>query len=133
MKKRKTIEIDGKEFELSELTVKQIIDIFDNSKFVIGLNELTNSDNISLSIVRSANEINNLLAQCANFRIEDLMDLTPSEIKLVFDVFKEVNSDFLSILESLGMIETFQRILKEGRTNFLEHVVSSSKTDIAQF
>ena len=42
---------------------------------------------------------------CPDLDREQLLDLAPSELRKLWDVFREVNADFLGVLAGLGIID----------------------------
>lgn len=120
MKKRETIEINEKQFTISELTVRQIIEIAQNSQTETGLALLTTGENVSLNTIFTIflEELKAIINLCCDFTIEDLEDLAPSEIKLLFAAFKEVNADFLLAMGEVGIITALNNIKNQMVVNF---------------
>jgi len=90
MRKSKTIKIDDKEITVKELRVKDIFSIFDSAGEVEGKSW--------------AKQIQSFLPKfAAGLSFEDLKKMAPSEIMQIFNVAKEINSDFLHISRFLGL------------------------------
>lgn len=120
MKKRETVEINEKQFTISELTVRQIIEIAQNSQTETGLALLTTGENVSLNTIFTIflEELKAIINLCCDFTIEDLEDLAPSEIKLLFAAFKEVNADFLLAMGEVGITTALSNIKNQMVVNF---------------
>lgn len=81
MKQRTTIKIDDKEITLKELTVKDILAFQDR---------LSSDDSSGDGIL---DLLGNLLPKITqDVTVEDLKDMSPSEIEKLVDGFREVNS-----------------------------------------
>jgi len=87
MRKIKTIKIDDREIIIKELRVKDIKAIFDSES------ENTLMDHLPLVTDLSAT---------------DIEDLAPSELSLVWNAVKEVNADFLALMEKSGITKSIE-------------------------
>jgi len=96
MRKIKTIKIDDKEFTVKELTVQQVWD----SKTSGGK--------------KDSDEIERLAALCCPELTTDVaMSMAPSELKQIWDTFKEVNADFLELAAYLGIDKVIMEEIKK--------------------
>lgn len=122
MKLTQTKKIDDKEYQISELTVKEIITLINEASFFkkpeeddkeikiedvsedIVVNGILNQIE-GFSLVKK--DIEDMMKLCCNFELKDLLDndLAPSEIKELIIVFREVNAPFLVVLKSLKILE----------------------------
>jgi len=119
MKKQITVEIDSKRFTISELTVKQIIDLSSSAK--IGNTIAILSENKMVNIFANfTEELKIIMEKCCDFNLEDLEKLAPSEVKQLFEAFKEVNADFLLILREVGILPALVKIKDQMAANFLK-------------
>jgi hypothetical protein len=138
MKKTKTVKIKidektEKEFTVKELTVAQIIDLSQNNPlFGATLNDKNKTTGKTQKKVPEKEEQGGFLASavgysesaqacmklCCDFDIKDLKPLAPSDIKEIFDAFKEVNSTFLSLLDQMGIIKATKGILDRALSDF---------------
>ncbi len=119
MKKQVTVQIESKRFTISELTVKQIIELSSSAK--IGNTLAVLSENKMANIFASfSEELKIILEKCCDFGLGDLEELAPSEVKQLFDAFKEVNADFLLILREVGILPALVRIKDQMAANFLK-------------
>ena len=100
MRKIKTIEIDSKTITISELKVKDIRGIFEESSEFVELNDILN-----------------LLPKVVNLTQEELDEYAPSELVLIYDVFKEVNDVFFSLLKASGLGKLLKNSISENLTN----------------
>jgi hypothetical protein len=87
MRKQKMIKIDDREITVKELRVKDIRQILDLPE-----NE---GDLISL--------LDKFLPSVTTLKRENMDEMAPSELKAIWEVFKEVNADFLAAAEHLGL------------------------------
>lgn len=121
MKKSETIEINEKQYSISELTIRQIIEIVQNGQVEKSL-ALLSTDNKEFSLSQIFNsfleEIRVIVNKCCSFTVEDLEDLAPSEIKELFECFKRVNSDFLSVLRETGIVVALSSIKERMVVDF---------------
>lgn len=98
MAKSKTIKIDDREITVKELKVKVVRLWFEMSE--------TKEDNIMTII-------NQFLPLVTNLKIEDVEDMAPSELKLIWEAFKEVNADFLEWVEHLGITKMLGSLIQK--------------------
>jgi hypothetical protein len=123
MRKTKKFQIDGhaKGFEVKELTVKQIVSIAQDNLFNtekdLGLLEL-------LELVE-----NDIAGSCSNITREDVMEMTPSEVKQIWNHFSEVNDSFFVILKNLGLEKVADNLWRSLLKDFSEIAAGSSKLD----
>ena len=121
MKKVETIELNEKQYTISELTVKQIIEIAQNGQVERSLALLlTDNKDISLAQIFTTfvNEIKVITEKCCSFSVEDLESLAPSEIKEILECFRRVNSDFLSVLREVGIITALSKLKEKMEVDF---------------
>ncbi len=100
--KSMSVNIEGnkKVFQFKELTVRQIMDVFDVVKeFKTGM-----SFQEMFGLVESS------MATCSNVTLEDLQALAPSELEQLWTEFKGVNSSFFKMARTLGMDEMITSI-----------------------
>jgi len=90
MRQRKTLKLDDKEYTLFELNMRQVWD-------------LVNTEPEAGSDLQRIERF--LGYACPDLDREQLLDLAPSELRKLWDVFKEVNADFLGVLAGLGIID----------------------------
>ena len=130
MRKIETIKLDGHdELSVFELTIGQIMDIFDfQSKGEMEIKDYVIKE-VLPKCVRDKD--NNPLDE------EKIKQFTPSELKKVYDKFMEVNSDFFLIAKQMGAMELIKSIGNAIMSNFLtafygslnEDTTESSSTD----
>jgi len=129
MRVRKTIKIDKDEYVIRELSLRQIIDYFQ---------ELTNADKEEEETTDTLGffqkEIQALLdlALEGDYKVEDLIDLAPSELKLLYDEFKEVNKVFFDTAAQIGVTEVMEEIRLTIQSEFSGLLVNSSKAAITR-
>lgn len=138
--KRKTItlKINNKEkdFTIRELTVQEIIDITENSVFFNSTEENRKAyeeTKEKFAKFKFLGEIATMFfdlekvikLSCTNFSLDDLKELTPSQIREIHEVFKEVNSDFLDSLKAIGVLELLKNIKEAVVHRFSRILVTS--------
>jgi hypothetical protein len=138
MRKSMVVKIDGKEFTIKELTLKEIIELLQESKFIgdsqVGEGEQQTEKSMEeamiLKLQSLPGDFDKLLEKSCDFKVEDLFTLAPSEIKIITDGFKEVNSDFLAALKHLGVTEAIQAIKDVALIRFSKTLAGLLNQDI---
>lgn len=123
MRKREVVKIDEKEYTIKELTVREIIEIFSDSDFFKEKmkedGEVKNTGGTYFDELKDMLSIlERVLSYCSDFKLEDLKELAPSEIKNLYNKFEEVNKDFLSFAEVMGAKEMLINIRETVVNNF---------------
>lgn len=90
MPKSKTLQIDNKEITITELRVREILEIFDEFP-----------EHTDIDVLKDQGE--KLLSKITGLTLEDLKQMYPSDIKQIYDAFSEVNSFFFETAKSLGL------------------------------
>lgn len=104
MRKTKTIKIGDREITVKELRVKDIRQILETA-------ENENDDFLK--------QIEGLLPLVTDLKLKDMEDMAPSELKVLWEAFREVNSDFLSLTERLGVGGALKDFLQKHLTEAL--------------
>ena len=98
-----TFKLDGndKSFIVKELTARQILGIFDKKNI--------NVDSLTFAKIR---EIfgKKVLPVSSNITEEELLDLLPSDIDVIWEKFKAVNSVFFRTARQLNKVEVVEQI-----------------------
>lgn len=121
MRRTKNVEIEGhaKSFIINELTVAQVMGLMQRE-------DLFDVEDQSIEkIQRIANE---MLPLFSNVTIEDLKKMAPSEIRTLWDAFKEVNSDFFDVARALGLTEVLETLRRAIMSDFSKLLVSLLST-----
>lgn len=63
-------------------------------------------------------DINKIMEETCDFKMEDLMELYPSDVKKLYEAFQEVNQTFLDVLRKLKILEMFQSVMERTFNNF---------------
>ena len=96
MRLHKTIKIDDREITVKELRVKDIRHLVDLAgKGLTG----DNADQV--------------LEMSIGLKMTDMDDLAPSEIKIIWDAVREVNADFLSGLDAVGLKAKLRQLIDD--------------------
>ena len=130
-----TKKIDDKEYTIKELTIKQIMDLLDSGVNVekVGqgnkdVKKPVGKSGLKEDIQEYVSAISKIINMTADgFGVDDLMLLAPSEVMVLWVAFKEVNNDFLSILEKLGVLE----MLKEVKESIREVLLTNFSRTVA--
>ena len=137
MRLQKDINIEGikKVFVVKELTVAEIIDQYNKSEFLNSSDDkkgktTTDGDNLPGEIGEMLRDLKQIVDVGCNFKMEDLKPLAPSEIKQIYNGFKEVNTDFFDFLQALGVTEALMEIKDVALNNFSKVLVSLLSRDI---
>lgn len=91
---RKQVEltIDAKKITVKELIVKDMIEI---KKTIVGM---TSFDDFMANI-------DTILPYATSLTYAELIELAPSDIKVIYDKFKEVNAIFFEMAQAMGLGE----------------------------
>jgi hypothetical protein len=119
----KTVELDdGKTILVHELTVGQILDLFEDKDLGGDGSDESGSDISSLMKVATRH-----LPKATNLTFEEMRDMAPSELKVVYDAFAEVNTVFFGIARSMGMDKMLIELKQAVIEDFSSLLVVSSK------
>lgn len=147
MRKTKIIKIDidektKKDFKVNELTVREIIDLSQISP-LFGADARSNEEKAGnntknqpdgqkteepkgLLSILSGNMADftemakTVMDKSCDFKLEELVDLAPSDIELVFEGWQEVNQSFLGWLKKVGILEAVLNIIRGAMLDFSE-------------
>lgn len=112
MRKVERIKIDSLEITVKELTVKEIIDISNISKFA-------DSNDSFISFLND-----NLSFALEGVTLEQMKEMPPSDIKLIFDKFKEVNAAFFEFAQQVGLQDLLRELKVAIQKDFLKYVAT---------
>ena len=120
----KTFDIEGydKTFMVRELRVKEVLSIVQDD---------TLGDDLSLETMEKKFG-DTFLPLCSNVTLDELKEMTPSEIMTIWDAFREVNASFFVVAKGLGfqtMIENLKVVIIE---DFGKSVALSSNQDMLE-
>lgn len=103
MRKTKTIKIDSKEITVKELRVKDIRLILESGQ----------------RLETDFSQMPEILKMVTDLPFEELEEFAPSELKIIWEAFREVNSDFLDLVARSGITEVLKNsILKDLTDSF---------------
>jgi hypothetical protein len=117
-----TFELPGrdKKYRAKELTVKQVRQLFE-------LKDLGDDAGLDALIQHFGGAI---LPKTTNCTIEELEDMRPSELQVIWEKIKEVNAVFFGIATAAGMGELLGRFKDAMLAEFLSSFVSSLSAGI---
>lgn len=121
MRKTHSFKIENydRSFEVYELTIRQIINLMQDEKI---------SENLTLNAFREFFG-ETILPAVSNVKIEDLLDMAPSDIKVIWDKFQETNSVFFGAARQLGLEEIISNLRRAITEDFSKLLVPSLNQD----
>ena len=100
MRKEEKLKIGDKELLVKELKVSQIIKI--TKKFP----DFEGKNLEEIMVV-----LQGIVPMCVEgIKVDEIMDMTPSEMKELYDAFKKANEVFFEMLDKVGLLETLARV-----------------------
>lgn len=129
MRKTNTFEIEGyeKKFMVKELTIKEIMSLMNEGL----LDGDQKSTGMEIAKLKETFETR-LLPLCSNIEMSDLSEMAPSELKLLWEKFKDVNSDFFVIARKAGAEKILAQLKEAIIADFSSYVVDSSSQDTSE-
>ncbi len=126
----KEVKVGDTKFVVRELTVQDILDFFESSKIA---NAPSNSDAAEKGVDLFKDEIQSLvdIGLKGDHKIEDFTSMRPSDIKQIWDAFKEANEVFFEIARQLGMEKILDELKNSITKTFSDLLVYSSALDMA--
>ncbi len=110
MRKFKVVKIDDREITIHELRVKDIMSVADGKT----------TDLFAL--------IKELLPKATSLTLKEIQNMSPSELKLIYDAFKEVNEVFFGLAASLKLTSLLET-LKQGALTAVQKDLSKLFAD----
>lgn len=105
MRKKKIVELEpGKKITVSELTIRQLLDLQDRISCL-------GDSQINLRSLQSL--VAELLPHCTDIVGTDIFEYAPSELEELGKAFWEVNQSFLKILDLLGVKEKMIKAIQQ--------------------
>ena len=98
MRKKQTIRLNEKLITVRGLKLKEIEQIFYRARVDIDRLEQNPLQDI----------FQDFLSRCSNVSLEDLLSMTPSEIKTLYQAFKKVNGVFFKVGRDMGLSGVLQ-------------------------
>lgn len=114
MRKRKTVKIDDLEITVMELRVKDAIEIYEEIESEKGLEDIRK-------------QVEQFLPRAINIDVEALKEFAPSELKELYEAFREVNAVFFEAARSLGLGSLLSEIKKAMLKDFVNLHADSLK------
>ncbi len=110
MRKRETIKIDYREVTVMELTVQDIMELFQADK---------EADFLEL--------VNTWLPRTTDLTLEEMKTMAPSELEQVFNTWKEVNSAFFRMARAAGLGQILTELQEAMKQDFVRLFFASLK------
>jgi hypothetical protein len=111
MRKRDSLKIDEKEITVKELTVREILEIAD----------LKNVDKGDLTLDMFKEEFGNFLPKTVEgVTVDEMLDMAPSELRAIYDKFKEVNAVFFDTAREVGLGTLLEQLRAAIQRDFLK-------------
>jgi len=101
----KELTVNGKPLVIKELSINEM---YDNAEFIMNFVGMWQEGKLNLAFARET--LLKVGPAFTDWEGKDFLDLTPSQMKALFPYFKEVNNDFLQILDSFGFIRKLKEI-----------------------
>jgi hypothetical protein len=112
MRKQEPVKIDKREIMVRELTVREILEIAE-------LKTVTNDKDLSLALFKE--EFGNYLPKAiTGIEFEEMLDMAPSELKVIYDKFLEVNTVFFDVARTAGLGDLMGQIKTAVQRDFLK-------------
>jgi len=120
-RKTTTFKIEGydKPFVVYELTLKQVMSFMQK-------------DIQDTTIVGLFDQLKEFLPLASSLDIESLYDMPPSDIKVVWEKFKEVNTTFFEASQQAGLGELLGEVKKAAIADFGKLLVASSRQGMSE-
>lgn len=118
MKKRKEIKLDDKEISIKELTIKDLIFLCHRVGWFPDLPDVGIDDLVDKYKDIPIHDL--MLSFASDLTAKDVIVLAPSELKVIYDVFMEVNEVTFSTAKFFGL----DKILGEFKTTIVKGFVS---------
>lgn len=136
MRQTKDVEIDKRVYTVRELTVKEIIGVFQrhDEKVLKEKEEEESTDGTdttgSIGFLKSElQEMLNLALEKGKegevYTMNDFIDMAPSDLKIIYDTFREVNEVFFDIARQLGAGKIVEDMIAQIRMSFSGVLASS--------
>jgi|GEM_PF-1337651 len=110
MRRTKIVKIDNREITVKELRAKDIRKLLEEMERL----EKTGDP---------MEKLDELLPLATDLKVRDLEELAPSELKVLWEAFREVNADFLALTGRLGigkaLVNSLQKSLKDSLADLL--------------
>lgn len=117
MRKQEPVKIDKKEIMVKELTVREILEIAE-------LKNVKSAKGEELSLTMFKKEFSNYLPKAVTgIKLDEMLDLAPSELKEIYDKFKEVNGVFFDVARAAGLTALLDQIKTAVQKDFLKLLV----------
>ncbi len=114
-----TIPGQTKTFQVNELTVRQIL-------------ALTQGGLIDKALRGELSELRDtVLPMASNLSVEEALDLTPGELRLVWEKLREVNAAFFDLARATGFLEVLKQTRDAAVASFSAWLSSFSRRDTA--
>lgn len=113
MRQSKEITIDNKKVTIYELSVRKIKQLWKDATD-------TSPETGNILIFSNEQILRDHWDECVHgLKLEETEDMAPSELKLIYDGFKEVNAIFLDLVQKLEGVNPFLKGLSEAIMNDL--------------
>lgn len=112
MRKTKLFKLDDREIIVKELRVRDIMELFGGGEETPDM----------LSKLRAA------LPRCVDgVTLEDLQQMAPSEIKTIYEAFREINDVFFGLARQAGLSDVIEAVKQSMREEFSAVLADSLK------
>jgi len=118
MKQRKIIKFGDREIQINELTVKEVLFLLSK----IGLVPMKPEYDLTEQF-KDKSIYETILSLASDVTTKEIVGLSPSEVKKLFDVFMEVNQTTLDIAKYMGLEKAFEDTKDQIVNTFIRECV----------
>lgn len=116
MRLKKTVEIDDHKYVVRELTIEQILNLFNDVK---GSKSSPDTKLGDLGFLKNeAEDLINLAFDGDKYSLDDFVKFAPSEVKQLYDAFREVNDVFFLIAREVGLDKMLTELKEAIKRDF---------------
>ena len=119
MSKSELCKIDGKEYTVKELRVKDVLDLYAE------VEAEQKKDKKGKNFLELTREF---LPRATDMKIEDIFETYPSDLEKLYKKFEKVNSVFFGLAQKLGLLN----VIKEIVENLKEVVIKEISKELTK-
>lgn len=133
MQVSKTATIKDTEYVVRELTIGEIIELFENTTTKAeDFRKVGTTDAAASEFLKKEIQVLLNIAMEGDHELKDFYKMKPSEAKLIYNAFKEANKVFFDIAVQMGLEGILQGVKDSIRKDFSVVLASSSKAAMSK-
>ena len=121
MRRTTTFKMDDKEVVVYELKVRDYKELL--GKF---------GGNIEMTPALFLENFSEIMPKATNLSMEDILDMAPSEIMVIYENFKECNETFFGLLDKIGLGTMLDSLKEALKSDLSKAFVKPYNTAIAE-